>query len=120
MVTLDRPIEWQKSTLTPDSYGQSIETWVKHKTVWAKLVPMRGFENYEANQKVSVGNVRYVVRWDDGWLVRDRLYDGGNVYEIESIQEFHPTKAIDPNTREHYLLLDCTDRDSENTGRDGS
>jgi len=119
MITLDRPLGWYKVALNPDSYGQQSEVWTLNKVVWAKLVPQRGYEAYEANQKVFVGNTRFVVRWDEGWETIDRLIDGDIVYDIISIQEYQSAKKDTVNTREQYLLLDCQDRDSEDTGRDG-
>jgi SPP1 family predicted phage head-tail adaptor len=118
MITLDRPVIWQKATNTVDAYGQQKRTWESHKTVWAKLMPLRGYENIEAMQKVATGNIRFVVRYDIGWQAADRLLVDGKITEITSVQEYHPSQAENPNTREHYLMLDCTDRDSENTGRD--
>ena len=119
MIQLDRPVEWQKVTINPDAYGQQEEVWAKHKTVWAGLVALRGYETYEAEQKVFVGNTRFIVRYDIGWEAYDRLVYNGTTYDIVSIQEYQQSKSSYPSTREHLLLLDCQDRDSENTGRDG-
>lgn len=115
-VMLDRPLVWQKYTSTPDNYGQQLENWTDHKTVWAHKVPSRGNEVYEANQKVEVLPTQYVVRWDEGWKPVDRLKDGTEVFEITSVSEY----AIKGHSyREHFLILTCSSRDSENTGRDG-
>ena len=117
MINLDRPLGWYKVAISPDAYGQQDEVWTLNKMIWAKLVPQRGYDTYEANQKVFVGNTRFIVRWDEDWEAIDRLIDGDITYDIVSIQEYQGSKSENVNTREHFLLLDCQDRDSENTGR---
>lgn len=119
MVTLDRAIDWYKVTISPDLYGQQEEVWAKNKSVWAKVMPLRGYEYKEANQHVAVGNIRFIVRYDVGWEELDRIIYNGITYDIVSIQEFQPSNSDMVNTRMQFLLLDCQDRDSENTGHDG-
>lgn len=82
-----------------DDYGELIDTWDVHKTVWASKQPILGNEFFTAlttNTKVDVKfNTRYIKNIDNSM----RIKHNSEVYDIESV--------IDIESLHNELLFYC-------------
>lgn len=87
---LDRRIVIERATVTRDGYGQQIETWSTHMTIWA------GREDLSDGERVSNARInsslasRFVVRYSaasSGILPTDRIHYDGARWNISGIKE---------------------------------
>lgn len=87
---LDRRLQFRRSTLTDDDFGQS-ETWADHGApVYASYAPVRDSEKWAAGQIEATSMARFVVRWsaftaDIG--AKDRLTMDEREWSIVGVKE---------------------------------
>lgn len=101
---LDRRVVIQKPTATADTYGQRVDAWTTHSTVWARIAYEGGDEGYEADQKVATRVVKFFVRYDSAITERMRVSYNSGVYDILAIEEI---------SRGGYLVLRTQKKDSQ-------
>ena len=91
----------QTTAPAQDAHGQPIDSWSTLATVWAEIVPTRGYERFvsgaEQQQAVLTHRVRIRFRDDVTSLMRG-LWET-RILDIEEIK--------DPNGRRSDLVLMC-------------
>lgn len=81
---LDRRVKLQRYTVTQNTLGEEVQTWVDVATVWAGRRDLRGTERYAAQQMVAKTTVIYTIRYRAGLTPLNRLIDGSDVYDIQA------------------------------------
>jgi SPP1 family predicted phage head-tail adaptor len=84
---MDRYITIQKNTVTTDAYGASINTWSTRVQVWAERRELAMAERIQAQAVKSDLSAKYYVRYNTAILVKDRIVDGSDTYEVTGIVE---------------------------------
>lgn len=69
---LDRRVVVQYKSVTKDSYGQEVITWVTRCTLWGEVRPLTGREFMEGRQETAEVSTRIVVRYYPGIEPEDR------------------------------------------------
>ena len=95
--TLDRRITLQKRTDTTDLLGQDIPAWSTLAIVWGKIVYDRANERMEADQRVALSIVRFMIRYIDLDETCRILYNG-KYFDVLGVERLHRNK---------YLILKC-------------
>lgn len=81
----NKKVTIQEITETRNSYGESIETWVKFKTVWANIAPISGKEFFNAQTISSKATLKITVNYIDGLTHKKRILHGDRIFNIENI-----------------------------------
>lgn len=82
---LDRRIEIQKTTQTPDDLGQPVDSWELFARVWAGREFTGGGETFGAAQVVAEVVARYTIRALAGVVPKMRLVDGADDFNIVAV-----------------------------------
>lgn len=96
---LDRRVSLWASTVTRDAGGGESVTWAKFAEVWASRLPMDGTRLFSAEEKASLEDVEYRIRYRRDVLMYMQLREGQNTYEI-----IPPMRELG---RAHFLELTC-------------
>lgn len=83
---MDRRIEIQGKTITPDAHGEETEGWATIATVWAEKRENGGSERFTAQQLIGSQVVTFRFRWSNAVKVitsEHRILFDGRIYEIE-------------------------------------
>ena len=75
----------QKKSVTRNSYGEEVITWVTHCQAWAQIEPLSGREFLEARQIQAEGMVRFTMRYQAGIAPEMRVLDGSEIFNIQSV-----------------------------------
>tara|TARA_R110002074_G_scaffold196462_3_gene363281 strand:- start:1269 stop:1628 length:360 start_codon:yes stop_codon:yes gene_type:complete len=60
---LDRRIIIEQPTVSPNSYGEvAVDSWIEHRTVWAKVEWDGGSETDETNKITATTKVNFYIR----------------------------------------------------------
>ena len=78
-------VTFQSKSVTKNTLGEEVVTWVDVATVWAEARPLRGREFYAANQTQQVVDVRFIVRARTGLTVDMRLLWKTVPYDITGL-----------------------------------
>ena len=92
---LDRPCKIQRKTVTQDAFGEEIETWADHASVWAQRKDIRGDERWSAQQVNAKIDAVYRIRYQDGITPLDRFVDDTKVYDIHGVIEVGRREGLD-------------------------
>jgi len=86
---MDRRITIQKVTETQNTYGEPIEAWTDHRTVWAEVVPQRGSsgEHYRNPELVSTNRLIFRIRYLIGITNKMRIEYNSDYYDIKTTAE---------------------------------
>lgn len=84
---LDRRVTLERRVEVVDPSGQPVVTWVPLATVWARVEPLGGRENFGAQQFVATGDLRFTVRWRSDVTPLHRVIYGGVPYDVVSVAE---------------------------------
>jgi SPP1 family predicted phage head-tail adaptor len=84
---LDRVAVIQSRTLTPNAYGEQIETFTTLATVWAGKLELSGQEQLLAQQVSAETIIKYRIRWRSDVTATCRLVVDGVTYGIQYIAE---------------------------------
>ena len=94
---LDRIITIQQRTVTRDSFGGDVVTWVDLAQVWAQFRPRSAGEQFENNANVTVASntavfrIRYRADLDETM----RVVHDGHEWDIEGIVEVGRRDKLD-------------------------
>lgn len=96
----------QSVSLSPDSYGEPIETWTNlatAPTVWANFRTKPGGERFVSGGEQVIAQLIHTVtiRHRTDVTVKMRLKEGTRVFLIENM--------YDPTGRNEYIALECTE-----------
>ncbi|MCK4577797.1 MAG: phage head closure protein [Candidatus Marinimicrobia bacterium] len=94
---LDRQITIQSVTDSKGTVGAPKETYANWLTVWAQVIPANVMERYRNRQTVTVEDLVFRIRWEDGLTTRHRIVHDSENYEILSVREI--------NRREGWEIL---------------
>jgi SPP1 family predicted phage head-tail adaptor len=105
---LRKRVTLQSQSITQDSHGAPVASWVEEAVVWASITPMTGTEFFAAAARGEEKPVRVMIRYssdvesiDSTW----RVVYGTRVFNILSI--------INVKERDEMLALACIEgRDS--------
>lgn len=108
---MDRYMELQGFTETPNNAGQPIKTWSKTADIWLKKLPKGGSEDYENDHLTATNKVQFICWYRSDLDATKRLVDGTDIYRIMNVEEY----TLDDNhiSRERFLQLDCEKIDHE-------
>ena len=89
---MDRRIVIERAALTTNTYGERAETWGTYTTVWAEISYKygSGSESIQSDQILTKQPVSFIIRYSattSGITPTDRVSYGGDLYQIEAIQE---------------------------------
>ena len=84
---LDRRVIIQNLILTPNAYGEPIESWATFATVWAEVRDLRGREFFSAQQVNAEVETIFRIRWLAGVLATMRISYDSKAYDILGIAE---------------------------------
>lgn len=87
---------------SPNSVGDSIETWSDFATVWAEVLNQTGKEFISAREQHSELTHVVTIRYLAGVTPQMRINHGGVYLNILSV--------IDPNNRKQQLRLLCNEQ----------
>ena len=99
---LRKRITIQKKSVTKNSYGEEVITWVTHCQAWAQMEPLSGREFLEARQIQAEGMVRFTLRYQDGIVPEMRVLFGTRTFNIQS--------AIHVEERRREIQLMCVEQ----------
>lgn len=98
-------VVFQSATTSQDAYGEPDQTWSTLATRWALVQPMKGAEQFSANQVQVDVDHRIICRYDStmGTLtVGGRATWKGHTYDIKSIiWRDHTQKELEILAQEH-------------------
>ena len=84
---LNKFIEIQSFTLTPDDYGgPGNKTWVKHSDSWAAIWPQKSKEEVIDGKLVVVDRSLIRIRYTAGITGAMRVKFGERIFEIKGIK----------------------------------
>lgn len=77
----------QQKSVTQNTYGEEVITWVAYHTAWAAVEPVRGREFYEQAMAGADVTARIVLRWPGALDITPdmRAVHGSRIYDIESV-----------------------------------
>ena len=86
---LDRIITIQQLSVTRDSFGAEVETWVDLAQVWASFTPQSAREQFrnESNIEQASNTAAFRIRWRDDVDETMRIVHDGHEWDIEGIIE---------------------------------
>jgi SPP1 family predicted phage head-tail adaptor len=83
---MDRCITLQKRTITKDTNGERLESWLDDIDVWAQVIERHGREAFQTGQTVAVRDDRFRIYFIDELNAADyRVSYNGKLYDIESV-----------------------------------
>jgi SPP1 family predicted phage head-tail adaptor len=88
--TLDRRIVIQRATTSANAFNEAVPTWAPIATVWAHKRDVSDKERQQAAETAAEITTRFRVRWSRRIAnvnPKDRLLEGGRVYDIWGIKE---------------------------------
>lgn len=109
---LDRRVVLRRRVLTPNQFGENVETFVDVARVWAGVVPEKGSEKPAADQTTNEQPTRFEIRFRDDvastWSIqyRGRVYDIKDVSEIgrrEGLLLTTSAREVVPGTSSHAV-----------------
>ena len=68
-------------------YGGVETVWSEFASVWARVIPLRGDESFEAARTNAVRVIKVKLRWLDGVRTTMRLVWRGETYDIADVDE---------------------------------
>ncbi|WP_407280604.1 phage head closure protein [Aromatoleum evansii] len=95
----DKRVTLQSKSVTRNSIGEEVVSWVDVATVWARVEPIRGREFFAAAQMQDATDHRVTIRYRTGVVREMRVVWGSLTLDIVSV--------IDVNTRKENLELMC-------------
>ena len=108
-VALREWVEIQQATVSPNSFGEALETWQKYSKCKAQIMPISGTEAFIAEQEYSELKVRIKIRYDAGVNTAMRVVHNFNnediIYDIRAV-------ILENYTKKHYLMLNCLRRNA--------
>jgi len=84
---LDRRIRIEQYTDVADSWGQRVPVWSTLTTCWAKILYESTNETYQAEQKVAVRIVKFIVRYNSTYKETLRIIYDSDVFDVIGIAE---------------------------------
>ena len=88
----------QDKSVSQNTYGEEVITWVDEAIVWAAVEPLRGREFLEGKQITAEVSTRIRIRHRSGIVPEMRVVFGSVIYDIHSI--IH----IEERKREIHLM----------------
>ena len=88
----------QDKSVSQNTYGEEVITYVDWATVWAAVEPLRGREFLEGRQITAEVSTRIRIRYRSGISPEMRVKFGSKVYDVHSI--IH----IEEREREIHLM----------------
>lgn len=85
----------EKNTPTRSGTGAEVESWATFVTVWSQRKDEPGREFVAGDQKVAKRKRVYLIRWRAGLDEEMRVNDGGEVWDIHSINELGNRAALE-------------------------
>ena len=88
---MDQRITIRRVTRTQDAIGGTVETWADLATVWARVMPLSGREENDAQRVNPVTRFKAIIWWkcDAGgapfYTAADKVMWRGREYGIESV-----------------------------------
>lgn len=90
----------QEEQVTEDDWGQPVQTWVDHVSVWADVRDLRGREFIEARAAPGGEITTQIrIRYRDDVTRLMRVQHDGRILEIEAV--------VEPTGRREELHLMC-------------
>lgn len=84
---LDRTIELQSATTSPNSFGEPVETWTTYVTLAARVTPQRGNERFAAHQIIGRAVTTFRVRYRAGVTIEHRIRYDSRDWDIHDVRE---------------------------------
>lgn len=77
----------QRQTVTRDSFGGEVVTWVDVATVWGAVEPVAGTETFQqvGEQVLAVAYVKVRVRYRGGITAKMRFIFNSRILDIEHV-----------------------------------
>ena len=96
---MDRRIVIERATLTTNTYGERAESWGTYATVWAEISYKfgSGTESIQSDQILTKQPVSFIIRYSattSGITPTDRVSYGGDLYQIEALQEIGRAEGL--------------------------
>lgn len=91
---LDRRVTLERRVEVVDPSGQPVISWVPLATVWARVEPLGGRENFGAQQFVATGDLRFTIRWRADVTPLHRVTYAGVHYDVVSVAEEGRREAL--------------------------
>lgn len=98
---LDKLITIEKATVSQDGRGEETETWTTYTKAWAKIVPVRGREYFEAHGERGLADTRIIMRYVSGVTRSMRVSWSGRIYDIQ-----HPLNIEEQNIEMHLMCIE--------------
>lgn len=102
------PIVVRRHVETRDPvYNEVTRAWADHASMWARVYPLRGGEQYDAGQREAVSRYAAIVDYLDGQTIveTDQIVLEGVTFEIESVlKDFATKKSVTLRLRLHDNL----------------
>ncbi|HEY3679040.1 MAG TPA: phage head closure protein [Bradyrhizobium sp.] len=92
---MDRVTVILSRTLSPNSYGEQIETFTALATVWAEKIELSGQELLLAQQVSAETTLKYRIRWRPDVTATCRLLVDGVTYGIVYIAEVERRERLE-------------------------
>lgn len=92
---LRKRITLETSAPTQDAAGQPIDAWSPLATVWARVTPGRGGEQFTADQRIGTAVTTFRIRFRTNLTVKDRISWDGRIWDIRDIREVGNKEALD-------------------------
>ena len=91
----------QRSSESPDGFGQASTSWTDVVSTWADIQPMNGRELMSAQAQQSEVTHQVEIRYRTGVLPRMRVVYQSRVFDIQSV--------IDVGMQHRRLQLQCSE-----------
>ena len=85
VVDLNRRVIIQSVTRTSDGQGGYTEVWATFATVWASIVPMKGYEKFQAAKLETPVSHKMMMRYRSGVTTAMRILWGTRVFDIKEV-----------------------------------
>ncbi len=95
-------VDIQSLTETTDDQGGFTKAWATDATVWAEIVPMKGYERFQAQQTQTPLTHKVTMRYRTGVTTAHRLLYGSRVFGIKEV--------INVDERGSFLELKCIEQ----------
>ena len=94
---LDRIITIQQLSVTRDSFGAQVETWVDLAQVWASFTPQSAREQFrnESNIEQASNTAAFRIRYRDDLTEDMRIVHDSHEWDIEGIIEVGRRDKLD-------------------------
>lgn len=86
--------EVQARTIAQDSFGAAVPTWTTLATRWARVEPLSGREQWQAQQVRPDVTHRVTLRYYSGLTPTHRLKAGDRVFNVESVLDLDTLKRV--------------------------